>query len=151
MTTNTDMVVVPATGAAIDLAGPDHDLMQAAYEITMLRRQLADVKAQLDAELVDRCARDLSWTRRDGDWQCEAKKPTVEWDSDALAAVLDELVAENVITSTAAEAALKPTVTYRPRADKLRTLCTLDVEIERRIEACRLPERPRRVTVKRLP
>lgn len=151
LTPRDSSVIIPLTGEAIDLAaaGTD-DLADAIDHIRDLESQLRAAKRQLADEAIRRMDNDeLKWTITGQDWQLSAPSPgRVEWDAEAVAAVLARLVIDGDLPREAAERA----VVAVPKV-KIAGLNALlkKPEIARELEGCSKPsEAPRNVSVKRL-
>lgn len=151
LTPRDSSVIIPLTGEAIDLAaaGTD-DLADAIDRIRDLESQLRAAKRQLADEAIRRMDNDeLKWTITGQDWQLSAPSPgRVEWDAEAVAAVLARLVIDGDLPREAAERA----VVAVPKV-KIAGLSALlkKPEIVRALEGCSKPsEAPRNVSVKRL-
>jgi hypothetical protein len=144
----------PVTGEVLDL---EH--AQPA-ELAAFRDALSDLKRLIDSTLVDvdaELARHLdpanARSSRFGDWTVEIDAPLeTVWDAAELGLVLEALVQADRITRKAAEAALEPVVTHKPRYRELKKLLEhADAEVRAAVELCRStnPRRRRRVTVRR--
>ena len=144
----------PFTGEVIDL-GDVHETTLAEWRdgLGERRRWIDEVNAQIDRELTDRLDHENRRSAKFGDWEVETQAPfETSWDVASLGLELEALVQAGTLTRNAAEAALKPTTTYKPVARELKKLLDhADPEVRDAVARCRHsePRRRRRVTVKR--
>jgi hypothetical protein len=107
----------PDTGEVVSLADASSETIAAILRVVIERTQdLYDKKRWLGSLLIERMDRDGMWTVRGRRVKVTAPAPSderVEWDSTALAAALDDLVAEGVITRDAALRACAQRVEYK--------------------------------------
>lgn len=153
--TSTELVhvQVPGTGELIPYDAPSPVLADAIDRIRTLERQLAEARAEIGRELIDRMDRNGEWTMHLGTLDATAPSPaaafTDEWDVEALLDALAFLVSDNLITEAAAKRALKVETVWKPQKRGLDALRKLGPDVAARIDACltRAP-RERRVSVK---
>lgn len=134
----TDLVVVPGTGEAIALNAPSEALAQALDEVRELERELRVAKQAVGAELLRRMDTQAKWTMRTDNYEVrgESPAPRTEYDVEQLMEVLDGLVNEGLLSSTAASAATTTTVSYRVSQRGVNALLKLGGEVAARIAAC---------------
>ena len=138
----------PVTGEALDLAVAPLDTLAELRDL--IRNHEEDqriAKAQLDAELHRRLDLENTLTMYVDGWKITGKAAeTVEWDTDALAATLQELVDDGHLTEDAARRALEPVLTLKPHAGELKKLAAKQPAVA----ACqRTVPQTRRATVRR--
>lgn len=145
------LVIIPLTGEAVDLAAATtDDLADAIDRVRDLESQLRAAKRMLADEAIARMDNDeLKWTIAGRDWQISAPSPgRVEWDAEAVAAVLARLVVNGDLPREAAERAV--VAVPKVKVAGLNALLKKP-EIARELEGCAKPsEAPRNVSIKRL-
>ncbi len=146
-TTNTDLVVIPTTGEALELNAPDDVLAAYIDQIKDLEAQLREVRNRIGDELIGRMDQQASWTLHAGKFKVTAPSPELkeEWDVDALRSLLELLVEEGVVGEPAAKKAIKTEVTYKPVAAGIKALRkVLPGPALQAVDSCRTLVPPRR-------
>lgn len=133
----TDMIPLP-TGEAIDLTGPDYDLVRAFDELREYEAGVKTVRGVIGDELRRRMDLAATWTLRAGSFKATAPspEPRTEYDVDDLREGLALLVAEGLISRDAADAALSREVTYKPSVGGIRKLKKLGGRVRAVVEGC---------------
>ncbi len=114
----------PSTGIEVDLANDAAEVLAVVRDAIKEAEDTQRIaKQELDAELHRRMDRANTLTLHLDGWEIKGKPETkAEWDPDALAVVLGELVEAGELTESAAREALKPTIVLKPMAGKLKKL-----------------------------
>lgn len=143
---------VPITGEAIDLDGPLEDIARVYREVQDVEQELRTLKQILSREVHDRMDKQARWTERVGGLEVRGEGPNrTEFDPDALRKALLDLEELDLISESAAAAALEVVVTLKPRKAGISALLKIPGEVSERVKACeRVVEKPRRLTVKRV-
>lgn len=101
MTENTpsnELIVNPATGEALDLAGTTTDLCAAVAGIGEVRQMLDDYRQAVEDEIARRMDAANSRKDRVGDWEISVNAPTTEtYPTDVLRDVVAQLVADGIL------------------------------------------------------
>jgi NAD(P)H-hydrate repair Nnr-like enzyme with NAD(P)H-hydrate dehydratase domain len=109
-------------------------------------------KQTLDAELHRRMDYDNTLTLRAPGYTITGKAPeAIEWDAEALKAVLSGLVDAGLLSDVAARRALEPVLVLKPHAGELKKLAAKTGPVGDAVSGCqrRVPQ-ARRATVKRV-
>jgi polyhydroxyalkanoate synthesis regulator phasin len=138
----------PATGEEVDLESASLDTLAELRDLIREHEENQRLaKQQLDAEIHERLDRENTLTARVGEWLITGKAAeTTEWNTEALATILEELVDDGKLSEDAAKRALEPVLTLKPRPGELKKLADKFTEI--RACAHRVPQ-IRRATIKR--
>jgi hypothetical protein len=129
-----DIVVIPGSGVVVPLDAGPQELAQAWDELTMFERDLRSTKRQISDEITRRLDHEGKRSMEVDGVKFETTAPTEkQWDLFALQQVLRELVEEETISQTKADACL----TWTPKAiwSELRTLLT-DPRCKERVGHC---------------
>lgn len=146
----------PITGEILDLALRDLDELAALRdELGELKRVIDSTLAGVDLEVTARLDHENTRSARIGEWELTTEAPDEDvWDAGELGIVLEALVQAGRLSRRAAEAALEPVTTFKPRARELAKLLRAPSEdVREAIALCRVtrPRARRRVTVRRAP
>lgn len=142
----TDVTAAEDVELASSMDGADH-LLSIARE----------AKERVGEEFVRRMDRDGSWTRHVDDWVLKSSSPdagSVSYDNAALAAALDELVAAEVISAKAREAAIEwyyppaPAPSWKRKPAGINRLLKLGGKVAEAVESAQVPVEPPARTAK---
>lgn len=150
---NDDVAIVDEqTGEVIALVDASREVIaQGLRDIELRLNALVDLKRVLADALITRMDANASWTTAARGVKVTAPRPTRgqwDWDGADLAAILDDLVNEGVITLDAKLAACQPRTEFKVLLRGVDALMAIPGVAERILPARReAPEKPRRVKV----
>lgn len=143
----------PQTGELLELAtAPTADLAAWLDAVRWMEGEQRDAKRQVQAEIIKRMDTDASYTLREGDYELsgDSPKPVEVFDVEPLAADLDDLVAEGIISADARARVIVETVERKVALREIRKLMNLGGVVASVVERHRTEApRERRVRVKR--
>ncbi len=149
----TRQVLVPHTGEVLDLAAPPEQLAQLLDEVRDVESRLRELKAEVSREIHARMDVARKWTLDAGPYKLVGKSdaPEEEWDVDALAATLTELVDDGAISTEAMDAACEVVTTFKVRKAGINAL-RKNPELAAVIDECVTTKPPenRRLSLKRV-
>lgn len=128
------VVVIPATGEALELAAPAHELARAWSDLEELDRDLKAAKREIADEVIRRLDHEGRRSMTIDGVKLEASAPTEKvWNLPELQGTLDELVNEGTISDEKAGRCIK--WEPKPAWVELKTLLS-DPRCKVRVEHC---------------
>lgn len=137
-------IAIPQTGELLPLDAPSDQLAEAVARMRDLEKELSRVRGIVGGELARRLDLENMRSVRVDNFKIKVGAPGVDWNTDQLAGVLDELVEEASLTTGAMDRIvfLERKVSIR-ELNKL--LPNLNPEQAARVRACSTPSKRARV------
>lgn len=134
-------VIVPDSGEILDLADVDDNTLGRLLLAAKDREdQLKGFKGRIAAEVIERMDRSAKWTLHVGGLKLMSNAPGgVDFNAEHLAADLQPLVDEGVITIEAKEEAVEPVTKLKARKKGINALKKLGGKVAKAVERAEVP------------
>lgn len=145
------LVANPFTGEVVDLAADTATLAGILRQAKRFDEEKKDFVKAVQREVIARMDKDASWTMHFPGLDLVSQSPRrVEYNGEALKKVLEELVAEGLISLDAAKAAIKREVKYSAKKRGVDALKKVSDDVKARLRSAerRLPDESRYVSVR---
>lgn len=139
-------VLNPMTGEVVPLDAPTDTLGEYLDAIREFEGSLREQKATVSRELLRRMDTEARWSVVAGPWKLTGRSPEPElvYDVDRLRAVLEQLVADDLISQRAMNEACERVVEFKARKAGIAKLLKLGGAVREQIEQCREEQEPQR-------
>lgn len=146
MTDQLPAVLNPITGEVVALDAPTDHLGEWLDNVRDFEGAIREQKAAVTAELLRRMDNEATWTVHAGPFKLTGRSPEPEtvYDAARLRAVLEQLVADDLISERAMNEACEPIVELKPRKAGIAKLLKLGGAVRRLIEQCAEDREPTR-------